>query len=151
MVVIVAFICCKRYYVPKSVTGEIILSLCKSNRIIIRRGIGYIVVLCMITFKYPYEEISIATISGIALSVIILIEIAWFDFQPQKICRNGILTKTGFISWNMIKKVEPVSDMDDTIVIQLHQTRFGDRRFKLYCLPGMGNIVEQYINQYIYK
>lgn len=149
--VIGMIICVRRYYVSESITGEIILALRKSNRILARRGIAYVIVLGMMVFKSPETEMTKATLIQIVLSLIILAQIAWFDFQPQKICQNGILIKTGFISWNMIKKVETVAEMDDTIVIRLYKSRLGDNKFNLYCLPGMGNMVESYINQHIGK
>ena len=147
--IFVAIFCFKRYYVPESVTGEIILALRKSNRILIKRGIAYAIVLCMMAFKFPEAEMTRFDLIRIVLSLLMLALIVWFDFQPQKICQNGILIKTGFISWNMIKKVEPVAEMDDIVVLRLYKSRLGDNKFNLYCLPGMGNMVESYINQHI--
>lgn len=149
--VIGIIICVRRYYVPESITGEIVLALRKSNRALTRRGIAYVIVLSMMVFKIPETEMTKITLIQIVLSLIILASIAWFDFQPQKICQNGILIKTGFISWNMIKKVETVAEMDDIILIRLYKSRLGDKKFNLYCLPGMGNTVESYINQHIGK
>ena len=103
----------------------------------------------MMNFRLPDTDLGWNNLFSLVLSVFILVQIAWFDFQPQKICENGILIKTGFISWNMIRKVETVAEMDDTIVIRLYKSRLGDNKFNLYCLPGMGNMVEGYINQHI--
>ena len=100
-------------------------------------------------FKFPEAEMTRFDLIRIVLSLLMLALIVWFDFQPQKICQNGILIKTGFISWNMIKKVEPVAEMDDIVVLRLYKSRLGDNKFNLYCLPGMGNMVESYINQHI--
>ena len=107
------------------------------------------IILCIMAFKFPEAEMTRVDLIRMVLSLLILALIAWLDFQPQKICQNGVLIKTGFISWNMIKRVEPVAEMDDTIVIRLYKPRLGDNKFNLYCLPGMGNMVESYINQHI--
>ena len=39
--------------------------------------------------------------------------------------------------------------MDDIVVLRLYKSRLGDNKFNLNCLPGMGNMVESYINQHI--
>ena len=147
--IFVAIFCFKRYYVPESVKGEVILALRKSNRVLTKKGVVYVIILFMMAFKFPEEEMSKAVLIRIVLSLVILSLIVWFDFQPQKICQNGLLIKTGFISWSMIKQAEPVAEMDDTIVIRLYKSRFGDSKFNLYCLPGMGSMVESYINEHI--
>lgn len=149
VVIIITIIRFKWYYVPKTITGEIILKLQRSNRVIAKKGVAYVVVLCMMNFRLSDTELGWNNLLSLVLSVFILAQIAWFDFQPQKICGNGILIKTGFISWDKIKKVEPVSEMDDTISLQLYEPRFGGRKIDLYCLSGMAENIELLINQHI--
>ncbi|MEE0751626.1 hypothetical protein [Frisingicoccus sp.] len=146
-VIFTLFFCVKRYVVGKKVTGDIVLKLKKPQDVVVKKLAAYGILIFMVSFRHSNNNLKYL----IFVSFGAIIVCAVFDFLPQRLCENGILVRTGFIQWEMIKKVDDVTKMGTKVEVILKKQRYGSNRIVLYCLPGMSETVSTYISQKIQK
>ena len=120
----------KTYFYPKCKTGLTLKELHLPKNIFIRDilfSIAALGIAINLLFKYSMPNLSYIVIIALIFRNIL------FCFLPEKICENGILTRHGFISWEMIKKIESIDGTENSIELILTKQRLnGTNKYILY-------------------
>ncbi|WP_418751002.1 hypothetical protein [Frisingicoccus sp.] len=136
----------KTYFRPSQNTGNVIaeIQLPKEKRI--KNCIMGFIAMMLDLYFLPEQPIFI--FSHLIINILIL-RLVIFSFLPEKICENGIMTRNGFLKWNMIKKCVPCEDNDKALELILKNQRMnGTNRYTLYHSTSMSHIT-QLINDHL--
>ena len=136
----------KTYFRPSQNTGNVIaeIQLPKEKRI--KNCImGFIAM--MLDFYFCLKQ-PIFMFSHLII-IILIFRLVVFSFLPEKIYENGIMTRNGFLKWDIIKKCVPCEDNDKELELILKNQRInGTNRYTLYHSASISHIT-QLINNHL--
>lgn len=138
----------KAYFRPSQNTGNVIAEIQLPKKMRIKNCImGFIAIMLELFFYFYLKQ---PLFKGSYLIIIFLfLRLVLFSFLPEKICENGIMTRNGFLEWDMIKKSVPCEDNDKELELILKYRRLNNtNRYTLYNSTSMSHIT-QLINNHL--
>lgn len=133
----------KAYFYPSPNIGNVIEEIQLPNKMKFKKCIiGFVAIMLALNLFLKQSTVGFSHL----IVIILILRIVLFSFLPEKICENGILTRNGFITWKMIRKIIPHENNANELELIFKKQRLnGTNRYTLYSSSPISH-VEHLIN-----